>query len=720
VERGTRIRPAQRRPLRDGGPSGAPAAAPPAGPSATARWLSLALLGLAVVAAFAGVARNGWMLLDDTPYVTLNPYVRDGVTLRGLLWSLHSAHGNNWHPLTSLSHMLDVQLFGLVPAAHHAVSLAFHLLDVLLLVIVLRRYTGDWWRSLLVGALFGLHPLRVESVAWVAERKDVLSGLFFVLTLEAWRRWAARPGAGRYALVALALALGLLSKPMLVTLPFVLVLLDVWPLGRLPAVAPPPGASACRAPRRPLAGLLAEKWPLFALVAAAAVVTFLVQRQTGAVSTVGIGERLGNAALSYWRYVGMTLWPVALSPFYPFYQVHAAGALAAAAALVLATALALWAGRARPAVAIGWLWYLGMLVPVIGVVQVGLQSHADRYTYLPGIGLFLAAVWGVGRVPRRLTTPVAAACVLGLALLGAMTARQVSWWRDTRTLFTHARQATGESAVGEHLLAQTFLADSQLAPALGHLRRAVQLGPEYVPGLRMYAAVLAQSGQPGEADRWYRRLLELDPADPEALVALGYSAQRRGALEEAERFYRRALQRPGDTAPLATRQLGLIAMTRGDATGGLALVRRAAELAPGDPRSHVVLALALERVPGNDARAVDALRAALRLAPGDREALNELAWLLATSPEPAVWRGAEADSLAARLAAPGGGDDANALDTQAAAQARAGRMDAARATARRALGLAQGAGDDSLARLVRAHLAAYERGKPWVDSSRTR
>jgi tetratricopeptide (TPR) repeat protein len=704
----------------------APASAPPAAPSAALRGLGLALLGLAVLAAFGGVVRNGWMLLDDTPYVVLNPWINEGVTWRGILWSLHSAHANNWHPLTSLSHMLDAQFFGLAPAGHHATSLLLHLATSLLLVVTLHRYTGAWWRSLLLGALFALHPLRVESVAWVSERKDVLSGLFFVLTLEAYRAWAARPGAGRYALVALSLAFGLMSKPMLVTLPFVLVLLDVWPLGRWETtarrgsgIAAPPGASPCPAPRRPLAGLLAEKWPLFLLAAAAAVVTFLVQQQTGAVSGLGIGERLGNAAIAYWRYPLMTLWPAALAPFYPFYEVHAGSALAAAAALLGATVLALRTAHHRPAVTVGWLWYVGMLVPVIGVVQVGLQSHADRYTYLPGIGLGLALLWGVGRVPRRAVPAVAVAAVAVLVLLGALTARQVTRWRDTRTLFTYARQATGESAVGEHLLGKTFLADEQVATGLAHLRRAVELGPAYLPALQTYAAALAGTGQADEAERWHRRVLELDPGDAGALTALGLAAQRRGALAEAEALYRRALTRPGDGAPLALRQLGVVTMMRGDGPGGLELIRRAAARTPGDARAQVVLALALLRVPGHDAEAAAALRVALRLEPRDREALNELAWLLATSPEPDVWRAAEAESLADRLVAVGD-DDANVLDTRAAVTARAGRMGEAAGLARRALALARAAGDEPLGHLVAAHLAAYERGRAWVDSTRGR
>jgi len=325
--------------------------------------------------------------------------------------------------------MLDVQLFGLAPAGHHAVNLALRLLNLLLPTIVLFGFTGAWWRSLLVAALFGLHPLRGESVAWVAERKDVLSTLFFRLPLEAWRRWAERPGRGRYALVVAGLALGLMSKPMLVTLPFVLVLLDVRPLGRLRGRPRAPAVAGSAAPARTFAGLIAKKWPLFVLAAASAAVTFMIQRQSGAVmatANIGLPERAGNALLSYWRYIGMALWPAGLSPFYPLpTAVNPVAVCAAAAGLAAVTVLALRQKRERPYLAVGWFWHLGTLVPVIGLVQVGMQGAADRYTYLPIIGLLVAAVWGVGdllAVRRRAQRVAAAGAVLVLAALGVATA----------------------------------------------------------------------------------------------------------------------------------------------------------------------------------------------------------------------------------------------------------------------------------------------------------
>jgi len=328
------------------------------GTSPEVRLIVLALLAGATLVTFAGVLGNQWLYYDDPHYVTDNPHVNRGWTFDGMRWFLTHPHAANWHPLTSWSHMLDVQLFGLAPAGHHATSLLLHVLNAVLAVVVLRRLTGAWWRSVLVGALFALHPLRVESVAWVSERKDVLSGLCFWLTLECYRRWAARPSAARYALVALALALGLMAKPMLVTMPFVLVLVDVWPLGRLPGVPRAPGASPVRAPARPLGGLIAEKWPLIALAAASAVVTFFVQRQAGAVAStvlLPLGRRLPNAFLSWWRYVGKSIWPSDLCVFYPFpLQIDAAAVVLAVVGLVAVSVVVVRLAKTRPYLPIGW------------------------------------------------------------------------------------------------------------------------------------------------------------------------------------------------------------------------------------------------------------------------------------------------------------------------------------------------------------------------------
>jgi protein O-mannosyl-transferase len=474
------------------GPHGAKAArSSPAsargGPHAgAARALVLALLAASVCLAFAGVLRNGWILLDDPEYVTANPTVQQGWTLSGAGAFLRLPHAGNWHPLTSWSHMLDVQAFGLAPAGPHAVSLALHALNAVLLAWVLFRLTGGWWRSVLVAGFFALHPLRVESVAWVAERKDVLSTLFFLLTIEAYRRWAGRPTPGRYAAVALGLALGLMSKPMVVTLPCVLVLLDVWPLGRLRGLGPGPRAGA---PARPLAGLLREKAPLFALSAASAVITFLVQRAGGAVAPaqLSLTRRLANALVSYLRYVGLTAWPRGLSVYYPYgpdpgWEVP----LLATLALALVTGLVWRAARRRPYLAVGWLWYLGTLVPVIGLVQVGMQAYADRYTYVPTIGLLVALVWGGAELAERsrgARVTAVVASVVALAVLALATGRQVAYWRDTRTLFAHALAVTPDNAFAHQGMGNVLLGAGDVPAALAQFQEAMRLEPG-LPGLR--------------------------------------------------------------------------------------------------------------------------------------------------------------------------------------------------------------------------------------------
>jgi Flp pilus assembly protein TadD len=496
-----------------------PRAAERAGGLSAGRGLSLALLAAATLAAFAGVLRNGWILLDDPEYVVGNPHVTRGLTLDGLLWFLHVPHGGNWHPLTSASHLLDVTLFGLRPAGHHAVSLALHAANAVLLALTLRRLTGAWWRSVLVAALFALHPLRVESVAWVAERKDVLSGLLFVLTLWAYARWAERPGAARHALVVVGLALGLMAKPMLVTVPFVLVLLDVWPLGRLAGMEGAPGAGATvRAPARTLGGLLAEKWPLFLLAAVSAAVTLLVQGGSGAVVSTRLvtpGFRAANALLSYWRYVGKSFWPTGLAIFYPYDRVLDVPRVALAGlALAALTALAFRQARRRPHLLVGWLWYVGMLVPVIGLVQVGGQACADRYTYLPTIGLGIALVWLVGDLvaPSR-PARIAAALVAALALtaLGVATARQVALWTDSRTLLAHALAVTRDNAIAEQGMGNALLEANDVVLAIAHLDRAYQLEPGLPDLENNLGSALGLAGRFGEAAVHFRAALRTQP-----------------------------------------------------------------------------------------------------------------------------------------------------------------------------------------------------------------
>jgi len=509
------------------------------------RALTLTLLAAATFAAFAGVLRNGWTVMDDPHYVTDNLHVNRGLTLEGVRWFLRMPHGGNWHPLTSWSHMLDVQFFGLAPAGHHAVSLVLHVLTSVLLARVLFRLTAAWWRSLLAAGLFALHPLRVESVAWISERKDVLSGLLFVFVIEAYRRWAARPGAARYGLLLAALALGLMSKPMLVTLPFVLVLLDVWPLGRLKQ---PGRGQASGAPLRSLAGLVMEKWPMLALVAAASAMTVVAQSESGAVAGAGrlsVANRVLNALVSYWRYVGKTLWPSDLAVFYPFSGTAQVGAgVVAAIAVVAVTAWALKLSRRRPYLAVGWLWYVGMLVPVIGFVQVGGQAYADRYTYLPTIGLVISLVWGLAevvsgsRMAKNAAVCVAAVVLAGLAVA---TSRQVAFWRDDRTLFSHALAVTGENAMADRCLGEALLKSGDAPGAIPHFVEALRLRPGLVGVKGNLGSALGAVGRYRESEAYLRAAL-LEVETVRYHYNLGSALAGQGRMDEAVQEYEAAVR----------------------------------------------------------------------------------------------------------------------------------------------------------------------------------
>jgi len=442
--------------------------------------LPYAALALLTLLAWLPTLHNGFVNLDDGFYVTGNPWVLKGLTREGLAWTLTANVANNWHPLTLVSHMLDVQIFGLHAAGHHGTSLALHIANVLLLFAVLRGMTGAPGRSALVAALFAVHPTHVESVAWVAERKDVLSALFWILAMGAWTAWTRRPSTGRYLLVMVLMILGLASKPMVVTLPFALLLLDLWPLDRLQLGW-----------RR----LILEKLPLLALSAASSLVT--LRYQTTSMVSLDLLPwtfRLSNAAVSYAAYLGKTLFPWHLAVFYPILAIPAWKVVGSLALLLAITALAVWKARRFPWLLTGWLWFLGTLVPVIGLVQVGRQAMADRYLYLPSIGLFLALVWGIAELvkPRRVRIAVAAVAVL---LLATGTWMQVRSWRDSVTLYRHALAVTENNYVAHVGLAKALVAKRDWDGAAEQFRAAIALRPEFREARLGLEAVLRAAGR---------------------------------------------------------------------------------------------------------------------------------------------------------------------------------------------------------------------------------
>ncbi len=588
--------------------------------------LLLAALTLAVLGRVVG---HDFVSLDDRQYILENPRVREGWSARSAAWALTTFHQANWHPLTWLSHQLDAQLFGLGAGGHHATSLVLHVAAAAALLLALEAMTGALWPSCLAAALFAVHPLHVESVAWVSERKDVLSGLLWMLTLAAYLRYARRPGAGRYAAVVGLFALGLAAKPMVVTLPLVLLLLDWWPLGRLPggrggSPVPSPAAPAVRA-------VVLEKVPLLALSAAASAVTLLAQREGGAIFpllTLPVVIRAGNAALSYARYLGKTLWPSSLSVFYPHpgYSLKWWLAAGAAALLLAATAGVVRLRRGSPWLLVGWLWFLGTLIPVIGLVQAGNQAMADRYTYLPLVGIFVGGAWSLAAAARRrpglriAATGGAAAAVLAC---GALAFAQAGHWRDTVALFTHAVRVTPETNwLAEANLGYEYLRREDPARALGHFAAAVRRQPGIPDFHSAMGMALVRLGRESEAGRAYREALRIDPEFADADFGLAYVLSLEGRNAEAAASYRRVLQRQPENYEASVNLANLLALL-GDAAGATALYERAIALRPGDPRPHFNLGAHLVKL-GREREAEERFRAALALEPGLSAAENAL------------------------------------------------------------------------------------------------
>jgi tetratricopeptide (TPR) repeat protein len=508
----------------------AAAAAKPADAIAP-RYMVFACLALAVVtlAVYAQTASHGFISYDDDQYVYENLTVRAGLTPANAAWAFTTFFYANWHPVTWLSHMLDCQLFGLQAGSHHLVNVAFHLGSAILLLLVLRRTTRRLWPSAIVAAIFALHPMHVESVAWVSERKDVLSTFLGLLALWCYVGYVEAPAVRRYLLVLLVFALGLMAKPMLVTFPFVLLLLDYWPLGRLPW---PPRWRALRP-------LLWEKAPLLALSAVDSVLTFRAQQGYGAVvalERLPFSARLANVAASYVSYLGKAVWPVDLAVLYPAHPLPADTVFLAVLVMLALTLGAVWAGRQRPYLLVGWLWYVGMLVPAIGLVQVGLQARADRYTYLPYVGLSIAVVWGVADLVRNrpaLRKAAAGAAVAALLLLAAAAYRQTAYWKDSETLFEHTLAVTQGNYIIHNNLGVVVSGLGRHEEALAYFQRALAITPDYMEAHANLGHEWIKGGQYEKALPELQEALRLKPALAQAHADLGLLMAAGGRLEEA-------------------------------------------------------------------------------------------------------------------------------------------------------------------------------------------
>jgi tetratricopeptide (TPR) repeat protein len=649
-------------------------------------WIVAALLAGGTALLFAHVAVHPFIYFDDNRYLTENPVVQAGLSWHGLGWAFTTLHASNWHPLTWLSHMLDVQLFGMSPGAHHLVNVAFHAANAALLFLVLARMTGARGRSAFVAILFAIHPLHVESVAWVAERKDVLSTFFGLLALGAYARYVERPSLRAYALVAVGFAASLLAKPMWVTFPFLLLLLDLWPLrrfeGRRPLSLPSPPVgervddTECTAHRASREGrgegwLLLEKAPLFALVLASSIVTMVAQNHGGAMtgSELGLGPRLGNAAISYAKYLGKTFWPEPLAIFYPHPGDAVPMGQAAAATLLLCavTAAALWQARRLPFLTVGWLWFLGTLVPVIGIVQVGGQAMADRYTYLPIVGLFIAVSWGAHRLlgTWRDGVPLRAMAAIGAVVLCAATWRQLGFWDDHDKLFRHTIEVTPDNALAQATLAEGLRHEGRLDDALPHAEEAVRINPSSAKHWNNLAMLHMDQGRLEQARD---ELLQSTRVEPD--YALGWSNLGQveldlGQLDAAAQALQQAIRlTPEDSK--AWNRMGQLQLRLGDTQGALAAYRQAVRLQPDYAAAWTNLAVLCQGT-GVVAEAGDAFATVTRIQPENPIAWRNLGVFLAKNGQPA--EAARAFQRALQLK-PG---DPDLLQRLALAQAALGR-----------------------------------------------
>lgn len=609
-----------------------------------AAWIHV-IVALLLVAVTAGVywQVHDFELLnnDDIKYISLNPRVPLGVTWDNVRWAFTTGFFSNWHPLTWLTYMADVELYGMFPGGFHSTNLQFHLMGTVLLFLALSWMTRQIWPSAFVAFLFAMHPLHVESVAWVSERKDVLSGAFMMLTLLAYTWYAKEPGWSRYLLVMVPFALGLMSKPMLVTLPCALLLLDYWPLTRLDAKV---------AVLRVL-----EKVPLFALSAISSTVTYLVQQHGGAMEKfdrLPFMYRASNAALAYAAYLGKTFWPARLSPFYPHpgAAVNLTVASMAAMLLLAITAVAVVARRRHPYVLVGWLWYLGTLVPVIGLVQVGAQGMADRYTYVPLIGIFVAVVWTAQSFLRRARLgPVTALGITAVLVvtLCVVASLQIRRWRDGITLYRHAVAVTRDNPIAENLLGNALALRGRTREAIPHFEAALRLDPDhanahfglglamrtlgdldgaiahYQETLRLQPDQLRARYQLGEALFVQKRyddaatefdaVLAAEPRYMEAYNGLGMTLAARGRFQEAAEQYIHALDIRNDYID-ALLNLAVALVNMGQTDRALAPLRDALRIAPEYGPTHLYLGLVHERL-GNAQLARTHLQQAIRLDP---------------------------------------------------------------------------------------------------------
>ncbi|HEY3762642.1 MAG TPA: tetratricopeptide repeat protein [Verrucomicrobiae bacterium] len=710
--------------------------------------ICLALV-LATFATYWRVSGNDFINIDDGLYVKNNPWVNHGLSFAGVSWAFTHFYSHNWHPLTWISHMLDCQLFGLQPGPQHMVNVGFHAANAVLLFLLLNRLTSALWRSAIVAGFFALHPLHVESVAWIAERKDVLSAFFGLLALLAYTRYTedlARRDLAKdakpwrwYGFALIFFVLSLMSKPMLVTLPFVMLLLDYWPLRRLSK----PIGDAGSVDHRSMKSLLLEKCPFFVLVVASCVVTYQAQHSSGAVVESQSGVYVGNALISYLRYLERMFWPMGLCMLYPFSPISAWHVVCALSILLAVSVFCVAMAKHRPYLAVGWFWYLGTLVPAIGFLQVGPQSSADRYTYIPLVGVFIVCVWGAADLMSgwKFQKQVATlASMLLLAMCSAMTVHQLQFWKNGITLLGRTLAVTANNASAQDKFAEALIAAGEGGEALTHDAEAVRLDPanavlqndyasaldgagrqddalaHYAEAARLapnnaliqnnYGVALVHDGQTNAAIARYEMAIRLQTNYADAYNNLGAALTGTGRFAEAASAVGQAVNFEPDN-PAVRVNFGLALLRLGRVPDAAQQFAKAVSLAPDLPQAQYQLGLGLA-IMRQPADALRHLQEASRLRPYWPDPLNATAWILATDGDAQIRNGPEAVKLAENAATLSMWKDPVILNTLAAAYAEAGRFDDAAKTAAQAVTLAKKSGQNQLATQIQALQALYQ------------
>jgi protein O-mannosyl-transferase len=608
----------------------------------SSKILIVAFLLISILAVYYQIKNFEFIYYDDPKYVRDNPMVKLGITLDSIRWAFSSiGYASNWHPITWLSHMLDVEFYGLNSGMHHLTNVIFHIADTLLLFFLFYRLTGEKWKCAAVAALFALHPLHVESVAWIAERKDVLSTFFWILTIWSYVWYVERRGMRRYLIVMILFVLGLMAKPMLVTLPFTLLLLDFWPINRQ-ELARPDGDVSPQSTMNIMAGihwtgvgsLIWEKMPLLILASISSIITYVAQSRGGALSSLDIlpiSSRIANVAIAYCTYLWRMIWPFNLAVFYPYPRMFnpliVVGSLFL---LVLATLLTFKYTKRFPFLIMGWLWYLGTLVPVIGIVQVGYQSMADRYTYIPFMGIFVTLVWGISSLFRQWRIGRYVLAVSFIAIIPVLmwvTWVQAGYWKDSTTLFSHALDVTRDNYLAHTNLSAALLEKGDIRGTIYHSSEALRIKPDYVPAHCNLGLGLMNQGKYQEAIEHFRQSIQINPYYINAYYGLGGSLYKLGKLDEAITQFQEVLRLDPQHAG-AQKGLELAFMKQTKIDGAIAQMKEALKV---DPKSAVLnYRLAeLYMIKGNTKDAIDRYEKSLLSNPDLIQALNTLAVLYA-------------------------------------------------------------------------------------------